>query len=159
MSAKKEEIEEFEEFDLEKGPKVMNVQRLGSDEFRRLQDKYNIEQSRERGFEKLRQAEAREDADDLKFFEKGPYQARKGIEELKEKKEREGMVEEDAKGLRDEYFEAEMEPWGQGDESGGKRRKTHRKKHYKKKTYKKNRKTSRKHKKMSSKRSTKRYRK
>jgi hypothetical protein len=152
MSAKKEEIEEF---DLETGPEVMDLQRLGSDEFRQLEAKDKIAQSRERGFEKVRQLEAREDADDLKFFEKGPYEARKGIEELREKVERSKMLGEDNR----ELFEAEMEPWGQGEEKGGRRRKTHRKKHYKSKTYKKHRKTSRKHKKRSSKRSTKKYRK
>jgi hypothetical protein len=83
----------------------------------------------------------------------------RGNPETREEKEREGMIEEDANGLRNEYFESEMEPWGQGEEKGGRRRKTHRKRHHKKKTYKKHRKISRKHKKRSSKRSTKRCRK
>jgi hypothetical protein len=152
MSAKKEEIDEF---DLERGPEDLGLQRLGTDEFRELQAKDEIAQSRERGFEKVRRAEAIDDADDFKFFEKGPYEARKGIEELREKGERSEMLGEDNRKL----YESEMKPLGQEEEKGGRRRKTHRKKNYKKKTYKKHRKTSRKHKKRSSKRSTKRCKK
>jgi hypothetical protein len=140
--------------DLERGPEDLGLQRMPTGEFNERINEEKTAVSRKKFEERLRA-----DREKLLSSEEVEKEFARGNPESREKKEREGMVEEDAKGLRDEYFEAEMEPWGQGDESGGKRRKTHRKRHYKKKTYKKHRKTSRKHKKMSSKRSTKRYRK
>ena len=144
--------EEFE-IDLERGPEVLPLQRLNTGEFNKLLEKKRIEDSRGIFEEKLRKEYENESPET--FFEKGPPERRKKEEEDREKMEREGMLERDPIGRREEYFEAEMEPWG---EKGGRKR-THRKRHSKRKTHKKHRKTSRKHKKRSSKRSTKRSRK
>ena len=150
MSTKEEEFE----IDLERGPEVLPLQRLNTGEFNKILEKKRIEDSRGIFEEKLRKEYENESPET--FFEKGPPERRKKEEKEREKMEREGMLERDPIGRREEYFEAEMAPWG---EKGGRRRKTHRKRHYKKKTLRKHLKTSRKHKKGSSKRCTKRHRK
>lgn len=83
----------------------------------------------------------------------------KGSPESRQLQERARMILEDPIGRREEYFETDMEPWGQDEETTGGRRRTHRKLHYKKKTLRKRGKTNKKHKKRHFKRSTKRCRK
>jgi hypothetical protein len=140
--------------DLERGPEDLGLQRMPTGEFNERINEEKTAVSRKKFEERLRA-----DSEKPLTSEKVAKEFDRGNPETREKKEREGMIEEDANALRNEYFESEMEPWGEKGENGGKRRKTHRKKHYKKKTYKKHRKTSRKHKKRSSKRCTKKYRK
>ena len=144
MSTKEEEFE----IDLERGPDVLPLQRLNTGEFNKILEKKRIEDSRGIFEEKLRKEYENESPET--FFEKGPPERRKKEEKEREKMEREGMLERDPIGRREEYFEAEMDPWG---EKGG------RKRHSKRKTHKKHRKTSRKYKRSSKKRSTKRSRK
>uniref|UniRef100_A0A6C0AR16 Uncharacterized protein n=1 Tax=viral metagenome TaxID=1070528 RepID=A0A6C0AR16_9ZZZZ len=143
--------------DLEKGPKDLGLQRMLTSEYNAIADQERTADSRKKFEERLRA-----DSDKSLTPKEAEQEFARGSPETREKKEREGMIEEDPKELRNEYFETKMEDWGKS-EMGGKRRKTHRKRHHNKKTYKKHRKASRKHKKTSSKhtskRCTKKYRK
>ena len=158
MSTKEKEfegiegIEEIEEIDLEKGPEFLPLQRINTGEFNELDKMDKIKQSREKWDKKLNEAEKNESIET--FFEKGPPERRKAEEQVREKMEREEMIEQDPSELREQYFETEMEPWGH-DEMGGRRRKTHRKRHPKRKTLRKRGKTNRKYKKGPYKRSMK----
>lgn len=167
MSTKEKEfegiegIEGIEEIDLEKGPEFLPLQRINTGEFNELDKMDKIKQSREKWDKKLSEAEKNENIET--FFEKGPPERRKAEEQVREKMEREEMLEQDPSELREQYFETEMEPWGH-DEMGGRRRKTHRKRHPKRKTLRKRGKTlrkrgktNRKYKKGAYKRSMKKY--
>lgn len=157
MSTKEKEfegIEGIEEIDLEKGPEFLPLQRINTGEFNELDKMDKIKQSREKWDKKLSEAEKNENIET--FFEKGPPERRKAEEQVREKMEREEMLEQDPSELREQYFETEMEPWGH-DEMGGRRRKTHRKRHPKRKTLRKRGKTNRKYKKGPYKRSMKKY--
>ena len=127
MSAKKGEISDF---DLETGPENLGLQRMPTGEFNERVNKERTRASRER-FDEL----FREDQEKPLTSEELEREFARGSPETREKGEREDMIEEDPKELRNEYFETEMEDWAK--EKGGKRRKTHRKRHHKKKTYKK----------------------
>lgn len=133
-------IEDIEDIDLEVGPPPP-LQRMNTSDTEQMITSRKKFEDRVRG-EYAKQLTSKEQAD---IFARGSPETR-------EKQEREQMFEEDPKERR-EYFEAEMEPWG---ENGGRRRKTYRKRHYKKKTLKRRSKTNRKYKKNYKKRSTKR---
>jgi hypothetical protein len=143
---------EVTEFDLETGPEVLRLQRMPTDEYNELAKQEKIAASRAR-FDELLRADRKKPL----TRQQEAVEFDRGSPENREEQERERMIEEDPIGRREEYFEAPMAPWGE--ETGGRRRKTHRKRHSKRKTYKKYRKISRKYKKKTSKRCTKKYRK
>jgi hypothetical protein len=135
--------EDIEDIDLEVGPRPPLQRMNTSDTAQMIASRKKFEDRLRAEYEKPLTSEEQAD-----IFARGSPETR-------QEKERQDMFEEDPKERR-EYFEAEMEPWGQEDEKGGRRTKTHRKRHYKKKTLKKRSKTNRKYKKSYKKKSMKR---